>query len=432
MVPTMSRSFAFCVLHAGLLLTAGCNGEQKAPTSSSSASSTELVAVDFVFPVSASVQEFEEFTGRTTAMETIELRARVSGYLDEVKFAEGARVEAGAALFKIDPRPFVAEKTRTSAAVSQIEARKERLAIQERRARQLLEKKAGSQDEYDTARYDLDEATAALAEAKALEEIANLDVTFTTVTSPISGRIGRRMVDVGNLVTADQTILATLVSDESLYVYFDMDERTFLKLRRMKSRKDASADSGSPMDVNLEVDIALADSEKFDRKGEVTFFDNQLDSATGTLRVRATVPNTDGVLSPGLFVRVRYPVGEAEQLLTIREEALASDQGKPYVFVVGQNDKGQVAAIRRNVELGAMVEVEGPVELGVLKAERRSIRCVTRADDRPITGEDQPIVKEDRIIVSGLQRLRKSGMHVEPTLSDDASTKESSPEPAEP
>ncbi len=372
------------------------------------------MTVKFVSPILARVQEFEEFTGRTTAMETIELRARVSGYLDEVAFTEGARVEAGAALLKIDPRPFVAEKDRTSAAVSQIKARQDRLAGQVRRAQELFEKKAMSQDEYDTARYDLDETTAALAEAKAADEIANLDVTFTTVTAPISGCIGRRMVDVGNLVTADQTILATLVSDESLHVYFDMDERTFLKLRRMKSQDEISAEAGP----SVEVDIALADSEIFDRKALVTFFDNQLDSATGTLRVRATVKNPDGILSPGLFVRVRYPVGEAEELSTIPELSLASDQGKPYLFVVGQNEEGQVAAMRRNVELGT------------LQGKRRAIRSVTQEEGQPVKAEDQPITAEDEIIVTGLQRLR-SGMAVTPEPMGHESPKTGSPEPAE-
>ena len=409
----MSRSFAISLVPAVLLLTAvGCQRGTKPPPED-----PPPVSVKWESPILANVQEYAEFTGRTTAIETIELRARVSGYLDEVTFSEGARVTAGTELFRIDPRPFVAAKQRTVAAVSQIEARKERLVGQERRARELFDKKAISQDEYDTARYDLDEATAALAEARAADEIANLDVTFTTVTAPISGRIGRRMVDVGNLVTEDQTILATLVSDKNLYVYFDMDERTFLRLRRMQNPTENSADSGSP--GNVEVDIALADSQEFDRKGQVEFFDNQLDSATGTLRVRAIVPNPDGVLSPGLFVRVKYPVGEPEELLRIPEVSLASDQGKPYVFVVGKNGKGQVAAMRRNVELG------------VLDGDLRAIRSVARAGDQPMTDEDQPIVLGDQIIVTGLQRLR-SGMPVEPIPPDDASPTASSPESAEP
>lgn len=415
----MSRSSVLPVLPALLLLTVlGCNGEQKTPSSASRSKAPEPIAVKSDLPILADVQEFEEFTGRTTAMETIELRARVSGYLDEVKFTDGAQVEAGAELFKIDPRPFVAEKTRTLAAVSQIEARIERLASLERRTRQLLEKKAGSQDEYDAAKFDLDEATAALAEAKALDEIANLDVTYTMVTAPISGRIGRRMVDVGNLVTADVTILATLVSDKSLHVYFDMDERTFLKLRRMESGKDVSTDSGGPVEMQLHVDIALADSEKFDRTGEVTFFDNQLDSATGTLRVRAEVPNTDGVLTPGLFVRVKYPVGRAEKLLTIREEALASDQGKPFVFVMEQIGQ-QEFAMRRNVELGP------------LQGKRRAIRSVAVEEGQPVKPEDQPITKDDRIIYTGLQRLG-SGRLVKESDTDDDSMNSNSASPAEP
>jgi RND family efflux transporter MFP subunit len=397
----MLRAFVFSLVPAVLLTFAGCSGGSNA---TKVPPPPPPLQVDTKNPKWAEVQEFAEFTGRTTAMETIELRARVSGYLDEVMFSEGARVEAGTALFRIDSRPFVAEKQRTAAAVSQIDARLERLAGQERRARELFEKKAISQDEYDMAKYDLDEVTAALAEARAADEIANLNVTFTTVTAPINGRIGRRMVDVGNLVTADQTILATLVSDESLYIYFDMDERTFLRLRRMKSGTELSAEP----DNLVEVDVALADSDTFDRKGTVDFFDNQLDSATGTLRVRATVPNTDSVLSPGLFVRVRYPVGDRKKMLTIPEVSLASDQGKPYVFVVGPNAKGVDAAMRRNVELGP------------LNGNLRAISSVSGESGTAAKSDDQPITAEDQIIVTGLQRLR-SGMAVKATLKADAS-----------
>ncbi len=231
-------------------------------------------------------------------------------------------------LFKIDDRPFVAEEQRTGAAVSQFEARIKRLTSQLQRAQELLDRKAMSQDEFDTAKYDLDEAKANLAESRAAHELAKLNVEFTTIQSPQKGHIGRRMIDKGNLVMADQTLLATIVPQDQVYVYFDMDERTVLKIRRMADPTIVAQGK----DSNVTVDIALADSPEFSLQGTVDFLDNQIDPATGTLRARATVDNRDGLLSPGLFVRLRYPIGQAMQSLLIPEEAMASDQGRAICF----------------------------------------------------------------------------------------------------
>jgi RND family efflux transporter MFP subunit len=336
--------------------------------------------VEYVAPSTRNVIEYEEFTGRTAATESVELRARVSGYLSKIHFEDGVDVAEGDLLFTLDDRPFTAEEQRTASLIKQFEARINRLHSQEKRSRALFDKQAISQDEYETIKYDLDEAEATLAAAKASHEVAKLNLQFTKITAPLSGRIGRRMVDEGNLVIEDQTALATIVPLDKVFVYFDMDERTVLKLRRLGNGGEMSA-----MKSDVIVDIALADAnrdandaEAFPLKGKIDFLDNQIDPATGTLRVRAVVENPTGLLSPGLFVRLRYPIGKEEPSMVIPEASLASDQGNPFVFVI--NDKHIVEA--RPVVLGPQVDSERVVRSGLSAGER--------------------------VAVTGLQRLRRS------------------------
>jgi len=354
------------------------------------------MTVYYVTPTSAPVTEFEEFTGRTAATQVVELRARVSGYLESSNFEEGSDVEKDTVLFKIDDRPFVAEERRTDSVVSQFDARVKRLTSQLQRAQELLTRKATSQDEFDTVKYDLDEAKANLAESRAAHELAVLNVQFTTIQSPLSGRIGRRMIDVGNLVMADQTLLATVLPLDRVYVDFDMDERTVLKIRRAADSSMVAQGEHS----NVTVEIALADSPEFSLHGKVDFFDNQIDPTTGTLRARATVDNPDGLLSPGLFIRLRYPIGQPKESLLIPEEAMASDQGRPFVYVVGEKE-GQPIAEARNVETGPLV------------SENRVIRVGVNSNDR--------------VIVTGLQRLRRGTLV---TPKEQGSQEASSQEPS--
>ncbi len=366
-----------------MIITAGCNRVEKKPEP------PPPMSVMFVTPTTEEVTEFEEFTGRTAATEVVELRSRVSGYLNSVHFEDGVQVKKGDVLFKIDDRPFVAEEQRASAAAAQIEARIKRLASQLGRAEELMAKKALSENEFETAQFDLDEARAALQEAQAVYSMAQLNLEFTTITAPLDGRIGRRMVDVGNIVTTDQTALATIIPLEQVYVYFDIDERTVLRLRRLENIGAIV----SAMKEAVQVNIALADSEEFALNGKVDFLDNQIDPATGTLRARATVDNSDGLLAPGLFVRIKFPVGKAEPSLLIPEEAMASDQGRPFVFVVGK-DGDKTIAEARNVETGPLV------------GQRRVIRAGLQAGDQ--------------VIVTGLQRLRRK-MEINPRLSSPES-----------
>ncbi|MDB5341490.1 MAG: mexA [Planctomycetaceae bacterium] len=332
-------------------------------------------------PIEDTVTEFEEVTGRTWAVNTIEIRSRVSGYLDKVYFRDGSEIKAGELLFEIDQRPFKADLDRALAAVKQTEAHLERLVRQEERMKKLLPSKAITMDEFEAIQFERAEADAALAAAKAAEETANLNLGFTRVTSKISGTIGRRLVDPGNLVKADETALAAVVSLNPIYAYFDLDERTVLRLRRMIQQGAVK----SPQDVELPAQVAVADDPNFTMTGVINFIDNQLDGSTGTLRGRAMIHNHDGLLSPGLFVRLRVPIGAAHKAILVREEALGSDQGQRFVYVIDKvknKDTGKdedVVAYRR-------------VQIGMLIGGRRVI--------------ESGLALNERVIVTGLQRVR--------------------------
>jgi RND family efflux transporter MFP subunit len=348
--------------------------------------------VMFVQPISQEVTDFEEFTGRTSATRTIDLRARVSGYLDNVHFTEGAKVEEGELLFTIDDRSYRAQAARAAANVAQLQARRTRLQRQESRASQLYQTKAMSQDEYETTLADVKENAAALAAAIADQEVADLFVSFTKMKSPLTGYISRRFVDPGNLVKADDTLLATIVSTDELYADFDMDERTVLRLQRLiQSGSIKLAD-----DAKIEVQIGLADETDFKHRGNIHFKDTHIDPATGTRRYRAKIDNSQQFFTPGMFVRIRYPIGEKYQALLIPETALASDQGQRYLYLIGKDDKIEY---RR-------------VEVGVLSEGRRVIR--------------QGLQPHDKVVVSGLQRIRPNiNVTPLPYVSETAQTAES-------
>ncbi len=391
----MSRLVSHSIAFLCLLPLLGCNRKVAAPPEA------PLQKVKFVTPNEEVVGEFEEFPGRTAAVEIIELRSRVTGYLDQVTFEDGANVAKGDQLFVIDPRTYAAEEARTKATIDQHKARVSRLERQKSRSQELFEKNAISQDEYETIVYDGNEAQAALEAAIAAHDLAKLNVEFTHIKAPISGRISRRLVDIGNLVMANETPLATLIPLDEVYVYFDMDERTVLRLRRLVQQ--GKIESARKSDVR--VDVGLADSDEFDLSGSINFEDNQIDASTGTLRVRATVRNPDGLLSPGLFVRVRYPIGQPVLQLLIPEESLGSDQGRPFVYVIGDEDK----VAYRSVEVGQQVGGQRVILDGLKKGER--------------------------VVVTGLQRIRRNAPVVPEPLqatksaANVAESKESSPPP---
>jgi RND family efflux transporter MFP subunit len=349
-------------------------------------------------PVSEYVADYEDFTGRTDAVFSVTITPRVSGYLDKVHFKDGDEVKEGDLLFEIDPRPYKAELDRTEAALAQGEARLKRVDSDYRRVTKLYAQGGVSREEFDKITGDRSEAEAAVGIARAAYDLAKLSMSFTKIKSPIAGRLSRRMVDPGNLVKMDETALTTVVSLDPLYVYFDVDERTLLRLRRLIRDKKLP----SRQEAEFPVMVGLSDETNYPHKGLIDFSDNRVDPGTGTLRVRAKIPNPQPrVLSPGLFTKVRLPVGPPRKSIMVAEKALGTDQGQKYLYVV--NDKNVV--VRKNVVVGK------------LDAGMREI----------VEG----VAPGQSVVVEGLQRVRP-GLTVEPVSEEGAKAAATAPAPADP
>jgi multidrug efflux system membrane fusion protein len=336
-------------------------------------------------PVTRSVTEYEEFTGRAEAVRTVDIRARVTGYLNRVLFKEGGEVRENDVLFEIDPRTYQAEADRAAATVNQADARQKRSEADFQRAQSMARNNSISAEEYDRIIADRAEAAAGVGVARASLEVARLNLGFTQVRSPVSGRVSRANVDPGNLVKADDTLLTTIVTTDPMYAYFDVDERTLLRLRRMVREGKIR----SSRETSVPVEMALTDEDGFRNAGTIDFVDNRLTADTGTLRVRGVFPNPNGLLSPGLFVRVRMPVGQPRDATLIPEQALATDQGQKFVYVV--DDKNVVQY--RRVKVGPQQESLRVIEHGVGPG--------------------------DRVVVAGLQRIRP-GVTVDPKPAEAA------------
>ena len=318
--------------------------------------------------VARPVTEWNEFTGRLEAVHHVDIRPRVSGVVSAVHFTEGAIVRQGDVLFQIDPRPFQAEVDRLGAELQRAQATLTRTTAERDRADRLVNGNAISTEEHDRRLAAADEATAQVEATRAALRAAELNLEFTRVTAPIAGRIGQAIVTEGNLVSSGPgvaTLLTTLVSLDPIYASFEVDEPTFLAFRQTvntdrgpnlaKDRRPGLAQQArrdlSPHRPSL-VRLALAGDEGFPRDGRVDFVDNQLDAATGTIRVRATFPNADGVLTPGLFVRIQLPSRDTATGVLVRDEAIGTDLDKRFVYVIGQ-DK---AIAYRAVTLGPIVD----------------------------------------------------------------------------
>jgi len=338
-------------------------------------------------PVERDVTNYVDFTARTAAVDSVEMRARVWGYLEKVNFKEGDVVKKGDVLFEIDPRIYRAALDQAKAEVEGQKAQRDLDEIQFRRSTALLRRNAVSREELDQAVARLGVSRAGLAAAEARVEQAELDLGYTKVTAPVGGRASRYVVTVGNLIQAgDQgggTLLTTIVSVDPMYAYFDVDEHTALRVRQLV--REGKADS--PRDGGFPVSLGLANEEGHPHQGTVNFVDNQVNPKTGTIRLRGVFPNKDQVLLPGLFARVRTPIGRPHRALLVSERALDTDQGQKILYVV--NDKNEVA-IR-------------PVRLGALHNGLREI-----ADG---------LKQGERVIVDGMQNVRP-GVTVEPNLVD--------------
>ncbi len=370
-----------CWLVAGSVLLIGCQKVAEPPKP------PPPPEVEFAKPVVQTVTDYEEYTGRLAPVKVVDLRARVSGHLDEVQFIDGADIAANAPLFRIDPRPFAAELEQAEATVQQMEARLERTKRQESRLVALAEKSITTIEQLEQSKFDKLEADGTLKAARAARDLAKLNLEFTEITAPFAGRISRRLVDPGNLIKEDETPLATLVSLDPIYAYFDVDERTVLKVQRLIAKGDMQ----SARDKPIEVELGLADETEYTLKGRVNFVDNQVSATTGTLRLRAEIDNPRKLLTPGMFVRVKVPVGISREALLVREEALISDQGQRYVYVL---DEANFARYR-------------PIKTGRLQ---QGLRVV-----------EEGLSSSDRVVVNGLQRIRpKSEVRPKPFRPSDS------------
>jgi RND family efflux transporter MFP subunit len=353
--------------------------------------------VTVAHPIRKEVTRYLEYTGTTEAYEAVELRARVAGFLDQVNFKPGAMVKKGDLLFVIDPRVYEAAAKQAEADVA---AKKAALGLTETTLKRVQEAATGraiSELELDKATAERDQAKAQLELANAALVNANLNVEFTQVRSPIDGRITRNLVDVGNLVGAggQPTVLATIVNSRPLYVNVDTSEADLLAVRKARMARQPGAEPGQIAPGEWRpVDMATADSDQFNIHGRVDYVDPALNPQTGTIRVRCRFDNEDGVLLPGLFVRVRVLLEKVEETVA-PDIALLSDQSGRFAYVVNDKD---VVELRR-------------VKVGALDGKLRIIQ--------------EGLTPTDRIVVNGLQRARP-GVAVKPTLKEiDAPAKPS-------
>lgn len=368
---TLRNLRALAVIWASFLILPGCmKGEARDATAAPPAPSVTTARV-----VVRDVPDSATFTGRVEAVDSVDIRPRVGGYVESVHFKEGGLVRRGDLLFQIDARPFEAEVQRLAAERRQAVAELDLARSLKDRAERLLARNAISREEADKSTADAAVAAARLAAVKAQLAAAKLDLSFTRVTAPIAGRVSRAIVTSGNLVDSS-TLLTTVVSDDPVYVYFDADEQTYLEHVERPGRGSDARDAP--------VYVGLIDERGYPHAGRLDFVDNRVDASQGTIRARAVLDNPDGRFTPGLFARVKLLSPERHRAALVDDRAVGTDLGRKFVLVV---DEGNVVRYR-TIETGRMVDGLRVVERGVNAG--------------------------DRVVVNGLQRVRP-GMTVKAT-----------------
>ncbi len=348
--------------------------------------------------VQKKVQLWDEFSGRIEAVETVELRPRVSGYLAAVHFREGSEVKRGQRLFSIDDREYRAALDSAKANLARAQSRVVLARTEQARSERLIKEQATSQGELDQRRGELQQAQADAASMRAAVTQAELNLSFTQITSPINGRIGAALVKPGNLVSPGTSLLSTVVTMDPIYVTFEGDEQVYLKYQTMSQngQRQSSRDARNP------VQVGLANETGYPHKGEMVFVDNQLNAGTGTIRAKAELKNTDGVFTPGLYARVRL-LGSGEQnVMLIHEMAVSTDQDRKFVYVLGDKN----ATVRKDVVLGETVD---------------GLRVVRKGLD-----------PKDVVVVNGVRKIFFPGAPVDPITVPMDKPDQAPPAPANP
>ena len=361
-----------------VLLLAGCKDEQAVANAPAAPPPQVTVAKPVVKPI----VEDDEFVGRFAAVSEVEVRARVGGYLERIEFEDGQIVKEGDLLFTIDPRPFETALGQAQAELDSAEAELTYSRSELARAEELISRGNISQQARDERRQAFLSAQARVAAAKAAIERAKLDLEYTQIRAPLTGRIDRNYVSEGNLVEVNETVLTNIVSTDPIYFYFDIDERSFLVYARNARERGARLQEGGG---GLDVVIRLSDDREAPFEGRLDFSENRLDPNSGTMRVRAIVPNPDLVLQPGLFGRVNVPGSLPYDGILLPDEAIGSDQNKRIVYLV--DDQGQVSL--------------------------REVRPGPRIDGYRVIREG--LSGEETIVVNGLMRVRP-GVTVTPQM----------------
>jgi multidrug efflux system membrane fusion protein len=343
------------------------------------------------------INEWDEFTGRLEAPESVEVRPRVSGYIDKVAFDEGSLVKRGDLLFQIDPRPFQAEVKRLQAQLQQARASQTRAANEARRGERLRQSNAISAELADARASAATEAQAAVAATQAELDNALLNLSFTRITSPIDGRVSRAEITEGNLVGAGQSLLTTVVSTDKVYAYFDANERVFLKYIELARKAGSDARGASP------VYLGLSSEAGHPHEGQLDFLDNQVNPRTGTIRGRAVFDNRDGRFTPGLYARLKLVGSGTYPAALIKDEAVGTDLGKKFVLVLDKDNAVQYRAI----ELGPKLEGLRIVRQGLSKGEKIVVNGLQRAMPGA-TVDPQAVPMADEATLAQLARLRQA------------------------
>lgn len=368
-----TQSIGLSVLGTTLLLIGCSSSNDSAPAPVESAPSVKIAQ-----PLNRDVTEWDEFTGHIEAVNSVDIRARVSGYLEKVNFKAGDKIKKGQLLFLIDPKPYSAQLNFAKAELERAKSRRDLAKNDLARAEKLFSAKAISAEEHDARNKGYQETLGAVKSAEATVETARLNVDFTEIRSPIDGIVSEELITAGNLVGSDTTLLTTVVSINPVYVYLAADERTVLKYRRQAQQHKQSNDiTGTP------VQLALADEHEFPHQGKLDYIAPREDLATGTIALRAVFANSNGLLTPGFFARLRVQGSTPYPGILVPDGAIGTDQEQRFVWVVKQDNQVEY----RKVVLGAHID---------------QFRVIT-----------QGLQASDWLITEGLQKI-KPGIKVTP------------------